>query len=960
MIGKIKKGTSFYGLLWYLARNPWARRLETTVRERTRDAAADLAQVAAQGRALTKPVRHLMVRLPAQEHLTDEQWRYVASTVLERMGYGDCPYVLTLHDEPDGQHLHIATTARTYAGRHVSDSNDHHRIQEVLRDLERELGLAAPVPRAKRVSQAEGPYRTVLESGRNPDAPAVAACIDFHAAASSSFDELSRRLAGEGIEIRASWGRDGRLRGLSFETETGEVFKASMLDRISRRKCRLWETFPALEHREAPATKTAAISHTLQPAEAVGPGGRERDIKQARIPTQAGRDDERESRLLAGLYPALAASSSFESFTTQLEPLGFRPVVVERRGHYGLVFEELQAGSRPLRLAASGLDPSLGLPRLARRFPHVFSGALPRSFHRTLPVQERGLVAFRVEPAARSRLKLDARVVAFRRDLFFVREEDAPAVQIVHRLVPPRGAAELGVTRATANPFGLAAERSRLLRDPASFRLGRLRGLAQEVLRAQPDSRPQARALHQLARLERLARHVAPQAPALLTQVFLDQPAAPPRAFRPSQPDASARVALTGPRQERERLRATGLEVSARLGQVWVPRDQVAEVLRSFPLLRENPWSPKAPPPPLRYEPRGMSPELARPDRLPQSRYVDLVSRLTRLETEILARHQAARLRQSDPPPLPKAYRRLRDLREALYLRALASPTAGPASRSAALRAHRLAARLLAPRAPRAHPLHRTLAVADRLAARDPRQLPPALLLLARATREPSGSWSVRSPEQALTAFRHDRSSANLLNLATALPELRRPRDADELGRYLRAERRISGQLLRLSRSASPDLARASTLAADLLALRRAVNTTLRHQAGFRQPRAQAPTRSKAYGAAGRSALLGVRLAARAAAYGAALNSDDPALALTRVLATSLTPVRHIARLAAALERTDPLTAIARLYVVDGAVRAVTVLAPQPLGIVLTTARTVFQALRTVIQTASPHRSRAR
>src|SRR5262249_6414270 len=76
MIGKIRKGRSFYWLLRYLTQNPNAAPLDSSVSGSSREVAAHLAAVANAGRALEKPVRHLMVRLPADESLSADEWRY--------------------------------------------------------------------------------------------------------------------------------------------------------------------------------------------------------------------------------------------------------------------------------------------------------------------------------------------------------------------------------------------------------------------------------------------------------------------------------------------------------------------------------------------------------------------------------------------------------------------------------------------------------------------------------------------------------------------------------------------------------------------------------------------------------------------------------------------------------------------------------------------------------------------
>lgn len=883
MIGKIRKGVSFYGLLHYLAKNPNASRLDSSVSPAARDAAAELAAVANAGKELEKPVRHLMVRLPADEALPEYDWRYVASIVLSRLGYEDAPSVVWLHDDPDGAHVHIVTTARDFAGRYVSDSNDHHRIQVVLRELERELGLKAPTPRSPRLPQAEGPFRD-LEAALSGDRLATAELVRHAAARAVNFETFAASLRELGYTVRAQWGSGARpLRGLAFTTPDGTTVKASQLDRVLRRPP-LGEEFPALHLRGPRAAKDFSAAVELRPAlaDTVGAAIQPASAAAATRPARAagaekGSPDSAgtvEGRLLAVVTDALARSASFADFAKRLEDAGWSPRIVTRGSSYGIRFEESRprgAGRswRPYRIAGSRLAPGFGLLALSHRFPHVFAAALPSARSRAWEVDATAasrLVAFDVPASLRSRLKLDARFVAFAGSTFWASESNARALAERYGLTARPVA--LG-ERALRNPFGFSGG-SAAARDLETYRSSRLRGLAHRVLATYDPQGPEA-ARH-LARLDRFARRMTPEAPSLALQILVQMPGCPTRSYRPAAAGQADLVALAGPAAERQRARETGLVVHSQEGNLWVDRSHLPHLQRLAPALWVNYLAP-------------------RPAELP-----------------------------------PPARGRGETLEAGASMR-----TTGPFGARAA----------------------------ERLAAREPSQVPAAWLLALRASREPAGPSAARNPAEALATFRlGDRSSLNLLALASRPVRLRFPRGQEQLATYLRAERVLTARLLREARSPRPNLERAATLAADLLGLREAVNTRLRKEAGLRQP--PRPSRGQAAPISPAEALASVQSIAlyslahlsRAAGYWTALQAEDPALAVGRLAMTGLPPFRHAARLSAALQGDDPMLSIARLYLVDGAIRAAAVLAPQPLAAVLTTVRALVSTLKTVLALA--------
>lgn len=60
---------------------------------------------------------------------------------MERMGYGEQPYIVFKHGDIAREHLHIVSLRVDSTGRKISDSHEYDRSMSILRDLERKYGL---------------------------------------------------------------------------------------------------------------------------------------------------------------------------------------------------------------------------------------------------------------------------------------------------------------------------------------------------------------------------------------------------------------------------------------------------------------------------------------------------------------------------------------------------------------------------------------------------------------------------------------------------------------------------------------------------------------------------------------------------------------------------------------------------------------------------------------------------
>ena len=92
-------------------------------------------------RRTTNTVFHVSLNPSPEDRLTDEQLGEIAREYMERMGYGEQPYIVFKHGDIAREHLHIVSLRVDSTGRKISDSHEYDRSMSILRDLERKYGL---------------------------------------------------------------------------------------------------------------------------------------------------------------------------------------------------------------------------------------------------------------------------------------------------------------------------------------------------------------------------------------------------------------------------------------------------------------------------------------------------------------------------------------------------------------------------------------------------------------------------------------------------------------------------------------------------------------------------------------------------------------------------------------------------------------------------------------------------
>ena len=151
MVAKINYGSSLFGALAYngeKVNEGVAKILETnkvfSPADGTHDISACMQDFMAYmpSHVLTKkPVIHISLNPHPDDSLTDEQFSAIALEYIERMGYGNQPFVVYKHEDIDRHHLHIVTLAVDERGKKINDGNNFYTSTRILKELEQKYGL---------------------------------------------------------------------------------------------------------------------------------------------------------------------------------------------------------------------------------------------------------------------------------------------------------------------------------------------------------------------------------------------------------------------------------------------------------------------------------------------------------------------------------------------------------------------------------------------------------------------------------------------------------------------------------------------------------------------------------------------------------------------------------------------------------------------------------------------------
>ena len=168
MVAKISMGTSLYGALAYngLKVNEGEGRLLAV--NRVFDDGSGRVDVARAERDFKRfmpeqvrtrnKVIHISLNPHPDDRLTDMELEQLAREYLDRLGYGEQPYLVFKHEDISRHHLHIVSVNVDERGRRLNKDFIHRRSKRITTELERKYGLH---PADRRQHRNDNPLRRV-------------------------------------------------------------------------------------------------------------------------------------------------------------------------------------------------------------------------------------------------------------------------------------------------------------------------------------------------------------------------------------------------------------------------------------------------------------------------------------------------------------------------------------------------------------------------------------------------------------------------------------------------------------------------------------------------------------------------------------------------------------------------------------------------------------------------------
>lgn len=176
---------------------------------------------------------HISLNLPHYEHVDDSTFFEISKEYMEKMGYGEQPYIVVRHNDTKHEHVHIVTTNVNDKGQLLSLYNSKRRSMATTSYLETKYGLGS-TPRTKQENR--------LPIFRLPELK-----TDIHDTQGTryyiqdvlnrilqkykvrSFEELARHVEPYHIEIRKTQSTSGRV-GVAFGLDNRQGYRTRFIN----------------------------------------------------------------------------------------------------------------------------------------------------------------------------------------------------------------------------------------------------------------------------------------------------------------------------------------------------------------------------------------------------------------------------------------------------------------------------------------------------------------------------------------------------------------------------------------------------------------------------------------------------------------------------------------------------------------------------------------------------------
>ena len=168
MVAKINSGSSLYGALSYNQEKVNQKHAKVIFTNRMIEPKDGIYGIGAcmrsfepyllANRKTEKLVLHISINPDPKDFLTDEQLSSVAQQYMDKMGYGDQPFIVYKHEDIERRHIHIVSLRVDETGKKLDHNFERKRSMDICRWLEQEYGL---VVADKKQRQESTPLKAV-------------------------------------------------------------------------------------------------------------------------------------------------------------------------------------------------------------------------------------------------------------------------------------------------------------------------------------------------------------------------------------------------------------------------------------------------------------------------------------------------------------------------------------------------------------------------------------------------------------------------------------------------------------------------------------------------------------------------------------------------------------------------------------------------------------------------------
>lgn len=156
-------------------------------------------------RQTKKPVLHISLNPNPNDNISDEQLTEMAHEYMEKMGYGNQPFLVYKHEDIDRHHLHIVSLRIDENGKKLDHNFENKRSMRICRDLENKFEL---IPTDKKKVSTGFPIKKVdYKKGNIKQQIAnviIPAARDWHFQSLKEYKALLSVFNVEMIEVRGA------------------------------------------------------------------------------------------------------------------------------------------------------------------------------------------------------------------------------------------------------------------------------------------------------------------------------------------------------------------------------------------------------------------------------------------------------------------------------------------------------------------------------------------------------------------------------------------------------------------------------------------------------------------------------------------------------------------------------------------------------------------------------------